>query len=322
MTALDDLERAAALVYSAMSPTPQIRWPLLAERTGADVWVKHENHSPVGAFKLRGGIVYMEMLRETQPGLAGVITATRGNHGQSIAFAAARFGLSVTIVVPHGNSREKNAAMRALGARLIEQGNDFQSAAEHARTLASSAGLHMIPSFDPALVRGVATCGLEFLRAVTNLHTVYVPIGMGSGACAMIQARDALGSGTRIVGVVADRAPAYALSFERKEPISTPSADTMADGVACRVPDARALDILLRGLDRIVRVTEDEIAAAMVNYFTDTHNVAEGAGALPLAALLRERESMKGRTVGLVLTGGNVDREIFARILQLPASDA
>jgi threonine dehydratase len=315
MTILTELEGAAALVYAVMPPTPQIEWPLLAARTGAQVWVKHENHSPVGAFKVRGGLVYLAELRGAQPDLSRIVTATRGNHGQSVAFAARRLGFEATIVVPFGNSPEKNAAMRALGARLIEHGTDFQSAAEHARELASSEQAHMIPSFHVTLVRGVASCGLEFLRALPALETVYVPIGMGSGACAMVLARDALGARTRVVGVVADRAPAYALSFERREVVATATAETMADGVACRVPDPDALAILLRGLDRVVRVSEDEIAAAMGHYFTDTHNVAEGAGAAPLAALLKEHEVMRGRVVGLVLTGGNVDREQFARVL-------
>lgn len=315
MFSLSELEAAADLVHSVMPPTPQICWPLLSARAGAEVWVKHENHTPIGAFKIRGGVTYMAELRDRQPAVAGVITATRGNHGQSVGLAARRAGLPAVIVVPHGNSAEKNRAMRALGVELIEHGDDFQAAYEYAMGLAEDRRLHPLRSFHPALVRGVASYGLEFLRAVSDLDTVYVPIGLGSGISGTIAARDALGLTTRIVGVVAENAPAYALSFERKAPVSTNSADTIADGVACRVPDPQAVATILRGADRIVTVSEAEIRAAMRHYFTDTHNIAEGAGATPLAALLKERTRMAGRRVGLVLSGGNVDLPLYAAIL-------
>jgi len=315
---LADLESAAQLVYRYLPATPQISWPLLSQRAGCEVWVKHENHTPVGAFKVRGGLVYCEELRRTRPEIRGLITPTRGNHGQSIAYAAAKFGLAATIVVPHGNSREKNAAMRALGAELIESGHDFQAAAEHTKRLAEERGLHRVPSYHPALVRGVATFALELFRAAFDLHTVYVPIGQGSGIGGTIAARDALGARTRIVGVVAEQAAAWALSFQAGQPVATETADTIADGVACRVPDADALPVILKGAERIVAVSEAEIRAAMRAYFTDTHNVAEGAGAVALAALLKERDAMAGKRVGLILTGGNVDREVYSAALMEP----
>jgi threonine dehydratase len=315
MFTLDDLEDAARQVHAVMPPTPQYAWPLLGARLGAEVWVKHENHTPLGAFKVRGGIVYMAGLKAAQPDLTGVIAATRGNHGQSIAFAARRAGLTATIVVPHGNSVEKNAAMRALGAALIEHGSDFQAALDHARDLSKSRGLFFVESFAPDLVRGVASYALELFRGASPLDTVYVPIGLGSGICGVIAARDALGLKTEVVGVCAERAAAYALSFAARKPVSTNSADTLADGMACRVPNESALPPIFAGAARIVTVSEDEIRAAMRHYFTDTHNVAEGAGAAPLAAALKERARNLGKRVALVLSGGNVDRATFAAIL-------
>jgi len=279
------------------------------------VWVKHENHLPTGAFKVRGGLVYLDHLRRTDPAVPGVIGATRGNHGQSIGFAARLAGLSATIVVPHGNDREKNLAMRALGVTLIEHGDDFQAAREHSIELAERSGLHLVPAWDPLLVRGVATYALEWFRAVDDLDTVYVPIGMGSGICGVIAARDALGLSTTIVGVVAELAPAYAMSFAKRSVVSTETSNTLADGIATRVPHPDALALILAGADRIVTVSEEEIMDAMRWYFSDTHNVAEGAGAAGLAALRQEREAMKGKRVGLVLSGGNVDREVYAAIL-------
>jgi threonine dehydratase len=314
---LFDLEEAAAFVHSVLPATPQYRWPLLCERTGAEVWVKHENHAPIGAFKVRGGLTYMRELKRRQPDIPGVIAATRGNHGQSVAFAALPVGVKAVIVVPFGNSVEKNAAMRALGAELIEHGHDFQAAYEYAMDLAAERRLHALRSFHPWLVFGVGTYALELFRAVADIDTVYVPIGLGSGICGTIAARDALGLKTKVVGVVAETAAAYALSFARKAAVSTDSADTIADGMACRVPDASALEIILRGADRVVTVSEDEIKAAMRHYFTDTHNVAEGAGAAPLAALLKECAGMAGRRVALVLSGGNIDRDLYAQVLRV-----
>lgn len=310
----EQLDRAAEIVYGAIPPTPQYAWPLLAERAGAEVWIKHENHTPVGAFKVRGGLTFMADYA-ARGERRGVITATRGNHGQSIAFAAARAGVPATIVVPEGNSVEKNAAMRALGGELVVHSHDFQASVEHAQKLAAERGLFMLPSFDALLVAGVGTYALELLRAVPDLDTVYVPIGLGSGICGLISARDALGLKTKIVGVVAEGAPCYALSFEAGEPVSTNSADTMADGMACRVPVPEALATILAGAERVVRVSDDEIRRAMRACFEDTHNVSEGAGAGPLAALLQEREAMRGRKVGLILSGGNIDRPLFAEVM-------
>ncbi|HXZ87058.1 MAG TPA: threonine dehydratase [Candidatus Binataceae bacterium] len=315
---LEQIEEAAQLIYSVMRPTPEIAWPLLASRCGTEVWVKHENHSPIGAFKLRGGLIYIDSLARGRKRPAGVIAATRGNHGQSIAAASRRHGLRATIVVPHGNSVEKNAAMRAFGADLIEQGHDFQAALEFANAQAAERGLSMIPSFDELLVRGVATYSLEFLRAVQNLDTVYVPIGLGSGICGMFAAREALGLTTKVVGVVSANAPAYALSFAAGRPVATDSSATLADGMACRVPEPSAVELINRHAERVVTVSDDEITSAMRHYFTDTHNIAEGAGAAPLAALLKERAQMTGRSVGLVLSGGNVDREQYVRVLEQP----
>lgn len=312
---LEDLEGAAEVVYRHMVPTPQHLWPLLSERVGANVWVKHENHTPIGAFKVRGGLHFMTHLQREDPQCPGVITATRGNHGQSVALAASKVGIPATVLVPRGNNPEKNEAMRAFGAELIEHGDDFQDAREYAATLGAERGLRMIPPFHRWLVEGVGTYSLEFLRAIPNLDTVYVPIGLGSGISGMIAARDALGLSTDVVGVVAERAACYALSFEIGQPVSTPSAETLADGMACRVPDPDALAILRHGMARIVTVSEEEIQDAMGIYFTDTHNLAEGAAAAPLAALLQERGRMAGKKVGLVHTGGNVDRTLFRQVL-------
>jgi len=312
---LEQLEEAAGIVAAAMRPTPEICWPMLSARCGAEVWVKHENHTPVGAFKVRGGLVYIDDLLRRGAAPAGVIAATRGNHGQSIAYAARGRGLRATIVVPHGNSIEQNAAIRALGAELLEHGNDFQDALEHASLVARERGLTMIPSFGDSLVRGVATYGLEFLRAVSTIDTIYVPIGLGSGICGTIAAREALGLTTNIVGVVAADAPAYALSFAARKPVSTQSARTGADGLAVRVPNPEAVEIVNRYAERVVTVTENQIEEAMRIFFTDTHNVAEGAGAAALAGLIKERTRMRARRVGIILSGGNVDRSTYSRIL-------
>ncbi|MSP67763.1 MAG: threonine dehydratase [Alphaproteobacteria bacterium] len=312
---LATLEAAAEVVHQALQPTPTIAWPLLALRAGCPVWVKHENVTPIGAFKVRGGLVYLSRLQAEQPRLQGVCTATRGNHGQSIAFAARRLGLQATIVVPHGNSVEKNRAMVAHGARLVAAGRDFDEAVDHARGLAADEGLMMLPSFHPWLVEGVASYALEFLRAQPDLHTVYVPIGLGSGICGMIRARDALGLGTRIVGVVAERAPCYALSVAQRRVVPTNAADTLADGLAVRNPSPEALAIMLAGAERIVMVSEAEILSAIGHYYSDTHQLAEGAGAAPLAALLKEGPPAPGAAVGLVLSGGNIDRTLYLRAL-------
>ncbi|HEY0163716.1 MAG TPA: threonine dehydratase [Edaphobacter sp.] len=312
---LEEIRRAAELVYRTMPPTPQYRWPLLSERAGAEVWVKHENHSPVGAFKVRGGLVYMDWLRRKRPEVTTVVTATRGNHGQSIALAAAQSGLRAVIVVPRGNSVEKNNAMRGLGAELVEEGEDFQAALEHSRSLEEEHGWHWVPSYHRLLVVGVATYALEFLSAAPELDTVYVPVGMGSGASGLVSARDALGLRTKVVGVVSKHAPAFALSFAKGEVVEHPAATRIADGVSCRRPDGGALELLRPGLDRVIEVEDDAVEEAMRIYFSDTHNVAEGAGAAGLAALLTDRER-GGERVGTVMSGGNVDAEVFKKVLR------
>lgn len=312
-----EIEALAPSIDAVVPPTPHYSWPLLNERTGCELWVKHENHTALGAFKIRGALAYLSRLVQREPEVRGVIAATRGNHGQAVAFAARRHGLTATIVVPRGNSREKNRAMRALGAELIEQGEDFQAAVEHSTALAAERKLHRLPSFHADLVLGNAVSALRFLQHAPPLDRVYVPIGLGSGICAMLAARDALGPGgrTEIIGVASAAAPGIALSFEARRLIAHPAATRIADGLACSTPHPEALHHILAGVARIVRVTDDEVEDAMRAYFTDTHNVAEGSAGAGLAAILRERESLAGRRVGVVCTGGNVDAAVFARVL-------
>ncbi|HUG26126.1 threonine dehydratase [Piscinibacter sp.] len=310
----DSLTDAQRIVRAAFAPTPQQPWPLLSQRLGADVWVKHENHTPVGAFKVRGGLTYFDALRRREPGCNGVVSATRGNHGQSMGYAARRHGLHATIVVPRGNSVEKNAAMRALGVELVEHGDDFQASREHAAALAQRHGLHMVPSYHDDLVRGVATYWIEFFEAVQP-DVVFVPIGQGSGVCACVAARAHTGVRTRIVGVVSAHATAYQQSFREGRPIEAPVTTVLADGMACRVPDAQALDVIRREVDDVIAVSDDEVAAAMRALFADTHNVAEGAGAASLAGALQQRTRWAGRTVGVTISGGNVDSAVFSQVL-------
>jgi threonine dehydratase len=310
---LRELERAHGIVGQAVPPTPAHAWPLLAERLGTRVVVKHENHTPIGAFKVRGGLVYMERLKREQPNTPGIISATRGNHGQSLAFAATRHGLRATICVPHGNSVEKNRAMRAFGAELVEHGEDFEGARDEAVRRGQFEGLHMVPSFHPDLVLGVATYALELFRAAPDLDILYVPIGQGSGISGCIMARDLLGLKTEIVGVQSTEAPSYALSFAAGTVVTTETGNTLADGMATRMPVAEALTIIRKGASRIVQVTDDEIGFAVHAYWTDTHNLAEGAGAAPLAAALQEKNKLRGKRVGLVLSGGNIDFDLFRR---------
>ena len=312
---LTELESAASVIYEAMPPTPQYRWPLLEQRIGTKVWVKHENHTPTGAFKVRGGLVYLEQLCRNGERPVGVVSATTGNHGQSIGFAARRYGIPAAVVAPRGNSVEKNAAMRALGVEVIEYGHDFQAAVEKADEIATERGWHRFPSFHPLLVRGVGTYALELLRAVPDVHTIYVPVGMGSGLCGVIGARDALGLDTHVVAVVSDSAPAFALSFERGEIVSHEVTTRIADGMACRTPVQEALSVAKEGAERVVRVSDDEVEFAMRALFADTHNTAEGGGAAALAALLQEKDRMRGHAVAIVLSGGNVDAPVFARVL-------
>jgi len=312
---LKDIEAAADIVYRHMRPTPEISWPLLNARAGTEVIVKHENHTPIGAFKIRGGLNYMQRLKDAEPDCPGVITATRGNHGQSVARAASAAGLRSVIYVPHGNNPEKNLAMQAYGAELMVHGDDFQESREEAGRVGEAEGLHMIPPFHADLIAGVGTYGLELMRAHPDLDTIYVPVGMGSGICGLISVRDGLGLKTKIVGIVAERAPAYALSFETGKPVETNDADTFADGVACRAPDPQAVEIINAGAERIVRLAEEEFRDAMRAYFFDTHNIAEGAGAGPLAGLLQEKDKMAGKKVGVILSGGNADKDQFLQAM-------
>ena len=312
---LKDIEEASRIVYADMPPTPQFCWPLLCERLGTEIWVKHENQTPVGAFKIRGGLVYFAHLAKSGAKPGGVISATRGNHGQSIGFAAGRYGINATVVVPKGNSIEKNAAMRALGVELIEHGDDFQDSLEFAIVLAEESSLHLVPSFHPGLVAGVATYSLELFRAVNEIDIAYVPIGLGSGICGMIAVRDALKLKTRIVGVVSAHATAYAQSFAAGRLIESPVSTHLADGMACRTPQPDALEVIMKGVERIVQVSDDEVANAMRMLFECTHNTCEGAGAASLAAAIQERSRISGRKVAVVASGGNVDRGVFASVL-------
>lgn len=313
MFSLRELEAARDEIHGVFAGTPQYAWPLLAERVGTDVWVKHENHTPTGAFKVRGGLIHVARLAREAEAPHGLISATRGNHGQSLAYAGRRFGVPVTIVVPQGNSVEKNAAMRALGARLIEHGTDFDTAREEAMRLASKGGLWFAPSFHRDLVLGVATWALEFFRNTPPIDTLYVPIGLGSGICGAILTRDLLGMETEIVGVQSAHAPAYARSYDEGRLVRLDTANTMADGLAVRIPHPDALAIIRKGASRIVTVTDDEVGDAIRAYWMDTHNLAEGAGAAPLAALMAERGKHSKRRVGVVLCGGNIDLALFQR---------
>lgn len=316
LPSLHEIREAQKLIYSVMQPTPQILWPLLKQRLGTNIWVKHENHTPIGAFKARTAIVYAAELFKRETGIRRLITATRGNHGQSVALAGRRFDVPVTIVVPFGNSSEKNTAMRGQGANLIEYGCDFQEAREYAMRLGEEQGLHMVPPYHRDFVKGVASYWVELFEAVPELDVVYVPIGMGSGICSGCAVRNGIGLKTKIVGVVAEGAPAYALSIESGRTIAAAVTTNIADGMACRVPDEDALEIIRHNVERIVRVSDDEIRQAMKIYFTDTHNVVEGAGAAALAAVLREKAAVQGKRVAVVATGGNVDHQVFADVLR------
>jgi threonine dehydratase len=315
LPSLAELESAAQLVRRFVPPTPQYSWPLLNQRAGCEVWVKHENHTPVGAFKVRGGMVFMDWLRRTHPDTVGVISATRGNHGQSLAFAARRFGFKAVVVVPQANSREKNAAVRALGAELVEHGHDFHAADHYADELAHDRRLFRMPSFDLKLVRGVASYALELFQGAPALDAVFVPIGWGSGAIGLASARNALGLKTRIIGVVSASAPTYALSLVAGRVVEQSSATRIADGIAISRAHEVALEIVRSELDHVIQVSDDEVEDAMRVIFSDTHNVAEGAGAAALAALLKNQDAWSGKRVGVILSGGNVDRDVFARTI-------
>jgi threonine dehydratase len=312
---MTELEHAAKLVHEVVPATPQYAWPKLGRRAGCTVWVKHENHTPTGAFKVRGGLVYLDRLRHAHPKIPGVISATRGNHGQSIAFAAARNRIPATIYVPHNNSQDQNSAIAAFGARVVEFGKDFDEAKHEAFRVAAAEGLHFVPSFHRDLVIGVSTYALELFSAVSSVDAVYVGVGMGSGINGLIAVRDLMGLKTEVVAVGAAKAPATARSFAAGHAVSAESARTFADGLATREPNALAVACICRGATRMVEVSEDEIAEAMRIYFDDTHQVVEGAGAAPLAALLQERSTMAGKNVAVVLSGGNIERARYLQVL-------
>ncbi|MGA2167802.1 MAG: threonine dehydratase [Terracidiphilus sp.] len=315
LPSLAQIRDAQTVVYRHMPPTPQYSWPMINERLGAEAWIKHENHTPAGAFKLRGALVYIDWLKQTQPELAGVVAATRGNHGQGVGMAARLYGLRAIIVVPHGNSKGKNRAMLAQGVELVEYGHDFQESLEFARGLAQELGLAMVDSFHERLVMGTATYALELFEGAPALDTVYVPIGLGSSICGVSAARNALELKTEIVGVVAAESPSYALSFRQRQIVEAPSRTAIADGLACRTPNAQAMEIIWQNVARIVEVTDTEIAHAMRVLYEDTHNLAEGAGAAALAGALNEKQHQAGKRIGVVLTGGNVDRETYVDVL-------
>lgn len=313
---LPELEQCCEKIYRTLQPSAQIQWPLLSQQLGTELWVKHENHLPTGAFKVRGGITYIDWLKQTQPECQGIITATRGNHGQSQARAATQAGLKAKIVVPLGNAKEKNAAMRAFGAELIEYGKDFDAAKDKAMQLAERDNLNPVPPFHRQLVLGVATYAYELFSEVADLDVVYAPIGCGSGICGLIQVRDLLGLKTKIIGVVSETADAAKRSFESGKLISTASANTFADGMAVRTPIQAAFEIYARGAERIVAVSDDNIAQAVRDYYRFSHNVAEGAGAAALAAAYQERAQLKGKKVAVILSGANIDTELFSDILK------
>jgi len=302
-------------VHELMEPTPQHHWPLLSEQAGAEVWLKHENCSPIGSFKVRGGINYVHELLEARPGIKGVVGASTGNHGQSVVFSARRRGLQAAIVVPLGANPEKCAAMEARGADLVYHGKDFNEAFDHAQALAVERDWHLFESYHPHLVQGVASYALELFQGVADIHTVYVPVGMGSGCNGVVAARDALALPTQVVGVVAEKAPAYLYSFARKKPVSTNTNATFAEGLAVRIPHPEALEMLVSGVERIVTVSEDEMAQAMRDIFSCTHHVAEGAGASTLAALMKERDCLAGKRVAAIVSGGNIDTERYLQVL-------
>ena len=315
LPSLAQIHEAQATLYRYMQPTPQFTWPLVNRRLGTEVWVKHENHTPVGAFKLRGALVYVDWLKQNQPQLAGVVAATRGNHGQGVGMAARLLGVKAVIVVPHGNSFEKNRAMMAQGVELVKHGHDFQESLEYARTMATERGFAMIDSFHERLVMGTATYALEFFEKVPAMDRIYVPIGLGSSICGVAAARNALGLKTEIVGVVAARSPSYSLSFKQRQIVEAPANTLVADGLACRTPNSQAMEAIWENVARIIEVSDAEIADAMLALYEDTHNVAEGAGAAALAGPLQEKSSLAGRKIGLILTGGNVDAPLFAKVL-------
>jgi threonine dehydratase len=309
-----DICFARQRVYRALRRTPLLRHPLLAQETGLDIVVKHENHNPTGAFKVRGGINLVGSLSPEER--RGVITATTGNHGQSIALASGREGVPCTIVVPRGNNPEKNAAMRALGAELIEFGRDFDEARERVEQLQHERGLRYVHSAnEPLLIAGVGTYALEIFEDEPDVDVILVPIGGGSGACGCAIVRTAIGSRAIVIGVQAARADAFARSWRGETRVVGEKADTFAEGMATRVTFDLTFDILKRGLDDIVTLTEEELAEGVRLALRTTHNLAEGAGAASLIAAVKLRGQLAGKRVVCVMSGGNIDRATLYRVI-------
>ncbi len=311
----EDVLRAREVVSRHLPRTPAWTYPALNAELGFELWIKHENHQPVGAFKVRGGVNLLASLAPDERA-RGVIAATRGNHGLSVAWAARRFDVHATIVVPHGNNPEKNEAMRALGAELVEHGRDFDEAREQVETLVKQHGYRYVHSAnEPLLIAGVATAALELFEDVSGLDALFVPVGLGSGVCGAALARAEKSPATRLIGVQAERAPAIWRSWLERRPVSTASADTFADGLATRVPAELTLRLMLRDLDDFLLVSEAAMARAVADLLRFTHNLAEGAGAAPLAAAQTLRERLAGRRVAMILSGGNIDTATLRRVL-------
>jgi len=308
---LDELHQAKELIHTVMPATPAYNWPQINSNTGCNVWVKHENHTPTTAFKVRGGIYLLDKLSRSKNKPPGIISATRGNHGQSLSFSGASKGIPVVIVAPECNSADQNRAIKSFGAKLILHGVDFEASRQYSHKLQEENGYFHVPPFCRDLVIGVATYALEFMSAVKDLDTIYVPVGMGSGICGLIKTRDLLGLKTKIVGVVAEGAPTFYQSFQAGHIIPTSEANTIADGVATSSPMEEGFEIIKHGAERIVKVSDQQIAEAMYQYYKFTHNLAEGAGATALAALNKEKQLMAGKKVGVILTGGNIDFKRF-----------
>ncbi len=304
---LKEIVRARAVIYRYLRPTPLIHYQPLSEITGFQTYIKHENHNPTGAFKVRGGLNLIASLPQEEKE-RGVITATRGNHGQSIAMASRIFGVPCTLLVPHGNNPEKNRAMRGFGAELVEYGRDFDEARQRAEEIREEKGLRYIhPANEPRLINGVGTYSLEIFEDLPDVDAIIVPIGGGSGACGAITIARALNPNTRVIGVQAERAPSVYLSWKEGRIIETESADTFADGLATRVPFEMTFNIIREGISDIVTVSEEEMKSSVRLLLETTHNLAEGAGAAPLAAALKLRDRLRGKKVVIILSGGNID---------------
>ncbi len=307
---------ARKTVYRHLKPTPLIGHPLLSEWLGFPAWVKHENHNPTGSFKIRGGFNLVSHLSESEKS-RGVITATRGNHGQSVALACRTYGVRCVIAVPEGNNPEKNEAMKAFGSELLVHGRDFDEARERVEQIQAEQRLRYIHSAnEPLLVEGVGTYALEILEELPDVDCILVPVGGGSGISGVLTAVRAAAPKVQVIGVQAANAPSIYLSWKKGEKVTTDSADTMADGLATRVPFEMTFDIIHRYVDEVVTVTEEELMEAVFRIFQTTHNVAEGAGAATTAAAFKLRSRLAGKKVALVLSGGNITASLFQQVLE------